>query len=195
MGAAADCEAIGTGFLGQPINTVTTVAFLLVGVLVLIYRKERAWIGIGLIATGVGSFLFHGPMPGGSEWAHDVSLAWLLALIAGLGTRWEWISKGPALVGLGALFWLVPVIGDPTAVVLTALAVVSILVRERALPTWGPLALVSAAAVYGRLGSTGGPLCDPEALYQPHGVWHVLAAVAVGWWAIAGSHHQSTTRR
>lgn len=195
MGAAADCEAIGTGFLGQPVNTLSTVAFLLVGALVLTYRKERAWIGVGLIATGVGSFLFHGPMPGGGEWAHDVTLAWLVALIAGLGTRWEWISKGPALVGLGALFWLIPVIADPTAVALTVLAVVSIVVKERSLGTWGPLALVSAAAVYGRLGATGGPFCDPEALYQPHGVWHVLAAVAVGWWATAGSLHQSTTSR
>lgn len=195
MGAAADCEAIGTGFLGQPVNTLTTVAFLLVGALVLTYRKERVWIGVGLIATGIGSFLFHGPMPGGSEWAHDVTLAWLVALIAGLGTRWEWISKGPALIGLGALFWLIPVIADPTAVVLTVLAVVSILVKERALGTWGPLGLVSAAAVYGRLGATGGPFCDPEALYQPHGVWHVLAAVAVGWWATAGSRHRSTTGR
>ena len=195
MGAAADCEAIGTGFLGQPINSMTTVAFLVIGAAVLIRRHDRMWIGASLIATGIGSFLFHGPMPPGSEWAHDASLAWLLALIGSAGTRWEAMSKTPALIVIGALFGVFPVIADPVAVLLTGFAVISLLASNRSTTTWGPLALVATAAVYGRLGATGGPLCDPEALYQPHGVWHVLAAVAVGWWAIQAPVAQSTTRR
>jgi len=195
MGAAADCEAIGAGFLGQPVNTLTTLAFLVVGAWVLAYRRDRAWIGAGLIATGVGSFLFHGPMPSGSEWAHDLTLAWLLALIAASATRWERLSRVPALVVPGALFGLVPGIADPAAVLLTVLAVASLLSRDRSISTWGPLALVAAAGSYGRLGATGGPLCDPDALFQPHGVWHVVAAVAVGWWATRAHHPQSTTSR
>jgi hypothetical protein len=39
-------------------------------------------------------------------------------------------------------------------------------------------------AIFGRLGDTGGPLCDADSLFQPHGVWHIGAAVAVGWWAM-----------
>jgi hypothetical protein len=134
-------------------------------------------------------------MPPGSEWAHDVTLAWLLALIAGMGTRWEAVSKTPALIVLGAVFGVFPVIADPVAVLLTGFAVVSLLARNRSITTGGPLALVSTAAVYGRFGATGGPLCDPEALFQPHGVWHVLAAVAVGWWAMRAPAAQSTTKR
>lgn len=195
MGAAADCEAIGTGFLGQPVNTLTTIAFLLVGALVLTHREDRGWIGVGLIVTGVGSFLFHGPMAPGSEWAHDVTLAWLLLLIGASGTRWEAVSKMPALVVLGAVFGVLPVIADPVAVVITGFAVASLAVSNRSISTWGPLALVAGAAVYGRLGATGGPLCRPEALFQPHGVWHVLAAVAVGWWATQAPPAQSTTSR
>jgi hypothetical protein len=195
MGAAADCEAIGVGFLGQPVNTLTTLAFLVIGIAVMIRRRDRMWIGAGLIATGIGSFLFHGPMPPGSEWAHDTTLAWLLALIGSSGTRWEAVSRTPALIVLGAAFGLVPVIADPVAVLLTGFAVISLLASDRSPATWGPLALVTAAAVYGRLGATGGPLCDPGALYQPHGVWHVLAAVAVGWWAIGAPAAQSTTSR
>jgi hypothetical protein len=194
MGAAADCEAIGTGFLGQPVNTFTTVAFILVGALVLTYRRDRGWIGVGLFATGVGSFLFHGPMPPASEWAHDVTLAWLLALITSSGTRWEAVSKTPALIVLGAVFGVFPVIADPVAVLLTGFAVVTLLARGRSTTTWGPLALVATAAVFGRLGATGGPLCDPEALFQPHAVWHILGAMAVGWWAMRAPGHSTTSR-
>jgi hypothetical protein len=48
----------------------------------------------------------------------------------------------------------------------------------------GPLALLAVVAVIGRLGATGGPLCDPDSLWQPHGLWHVGAAVVVVWWAL-----------
>ena len=195
MGAAADCEAIGVGFLGQPVNSLTTLAFLVIGIAVMTSRRHQMWIGAGLIATGIGSFLFHGPMPPGSEWAHDASLAWLLALIGSSGTRWEAVSKAPALVVIAVTFGLFPVIADPVAVLLTGFAVVSLLASNRSTTTWGPLALVTLAAAYGRLGATGGPLCDPEALYQPHGVWHVLAALAVGWWATRAPAAQSTTSR
>ncbi|HLF43892.1 MAG TPA: hypothetical protein VJA46_10265, partial [Acidimicrobiia bacterium] len=81
MGAAADCESIGVGLLRQPVNSLTTLAFAVAGIVVMTRRPERLWVGIALIATGIGSFLFHGPMPGGSEWAHDVTLAWLLLVV------------------------------------------------------------------------------------------------------------------
>ena len=41
------------------------------------------------------------------------------------------------------------------------------------------------SAVVGRLGATGGPLCDPGSWLQPHGLWHISAAAALGWWAVA----------
>ena len=159
MGAEADCELIQTGIFGQPVNTLTTAAFVVGGFLVLRRRTVR-WVGMGLIATGIGSFLFHGPMPGGSEWAHDVSLAWLVLLVAGVGRQWEQLTRLPGLAVLGALFWLVPMAGDPTAVVLTAATIVLLLQRDRSMATVGPMALLGASAIFGRLGATGWPLCD-----------------------------------
>ena len=33
------------------------------------------------------------------------------------------------------------------------------------------------------LGRTGGPLCRPERLLQPHALWHLLTAAALAAWA------------
>jgi hypothetical protein len=187
LGAAADCEAIGAGFLGQPINTLTTLGFVVAGIIVIVGRQDMRWIGIGLVSTGIGSFVFHGPMPPGSEWAHDVSLAWLLTMIAGWGTRWERVSRLPALVVIGAVVALVPVIADPFAGVMTVVAVMSILLRDRSASTVGPLLLLASVAVFGRLGATGGPLCNPDSLLQPHAVWHLGSALAVTWWALGAA--------
>jgi hypothetical protein len=34
-------------------------------------------------------------------------------------------------------------------------------------------------------GRSGSPLCRPDSLWQYHGAWHVLSAVAAGWAARA----------
>lgn len=183
MGAAADCELIGPGILGQPVNTITTLALVVAGG-TLLTRPRLRWVGIGLIATGVGSFLFHGPMPAASEWAHDVSLAWLILLVAGLGRSWESWTRIPGLTALAILFAVFPGVADPVAVVITAVALILILKDDRSVGTIAPLALLGVAAILGRLGATGGPLCDPDSLFQWHGVWHLAAAGAVTWWAL-----------
>jgi hypothetical protein len=153
------------------------------GVIVMARGKDRAWVGVALIATGVGSFLFHGPMPPGSEWAHDVTLTWLIVVVAGIGTRVERYTRLPALLVIGGVFALAPGLADPIAVALTIVAVVSVL-RGRNYAALPPLLLLGAVAILGRLGATGGPLCDPTSPFQPHGVWHLGAAVAVSWWAM-----------
>jgi hypothetical protein len=43
----------------------------------------------------------------------------------------------------------------------------------------------------GRLGGSGGPLCNPDSLLQPHALWHVGAAGVATWWAI--HRHQPTS--
>jgi hypothetical protein len=194
MGAAADCEAIGAGFLGQPINALTTLAFVVAGTIVIVRRRDMQWIGVGLIATGLGSLLFHGPMPTGNEWAHDVTLVWLVTMVAGWATRWEKFSRLPALAVIGVLFAVFPVVADPFAVVMTIVAVVSILRRDRSSATIAPMLLLGAVAVFGRLGTTAGPLCDPDSLLQPHAVWHLGAAAAVAWWALARVVQRSSRR-
>jgi energy-converting hydrogenase Eha subunit C len=183
MGAAADCESIGVGLLRQPVNSITTIAFVAAGLWIVTVRPDRRWVGVAVMATGIGSFLFHGPMPAGAEWAHDVSLAWLLLVVAGTGTRWEKTTHIPGLLGLGALFALLPAIADPLAVVITVIALVVRIRLDQSPHTRGALTLLGASAIVGRLGATDWPLCDPNSLLQTHGLWHVAAAAAVVWWA------------
>lgn len=185
MGAAADCESIGVGLLRQPVNSLTTLAFVIAGIIVMTRRPERRWVGVALIATGIGSLLFHGPMPIGSEWAHDVTLAWLLLVVAADGTRWEALSRIPSFVALGLLFGAVPVAADPVAVALTVVALVSVLRPNRSKSTWAAVALLVVGGVVGRLGATNWPWCDPDSVLQLHGFWHLAAATAVTIWALS----------
>jgi len=183
MGAARDCEAILDAFLAQPVNALTTLAFVAGGAVVL-WRSKLAWVGIALVATGVGSFLFHGPMPSYADWAHDASLAWLLLVVAGVGRSWQRCTE---VVGLAVVAALVAIPGaaDPVAVAIAGAAIVLLVMHDRSIRTFGPLSLLAVVATIGRLGAAGGPLCDPSSSLQPHGLWHVGAATAVVWWALA----------
>jgi hypothetical protein len=191
MGAAADCESIGVGLLGQPVNSVTTLAFVVAGLVIITRRPERRWVGIALIATGIGSFLFHGPMPGASEWAHDVTLAWLLLVVAADRTRWARWSRIPGLLTIGVLFGLLPDAADPVAVGLTILALFTVLRADRSARTLTAVSLLAVGGVVGRLGATNWAWCDPDSMLQLHGLWHVAAAAAVGWWAVAAPLNRS----
>jgi hypothetical protein len=185
MGAEVDCERIRPEWLGQPVNSLTSLIFVAAGAIIASRRPERAWVGVAMAATGVGSFLFHGPMPTGSQLAHDVSLAWLLATVPAVGTRWDrWVIL-PGLAVLGAFLAVAPSLADPLFIALTALVLAVLVRRDRSFTTIGPLALLVISAIVGRLGATGWPLCNADSTIQPHGLWHLGAAVAVTWWALA----------
>ncbi|MGH8911599.1 MAG: hypothetical protein ACRDVD_03730 [Acidimicrobiia bacterium] len=185
-GAIADCERILDGFLGQPVNALTSLAFIGAGVLVAV-RSRRVWLATALMAVGIGSFLFHGPMPAGAQWAHDVSVAWLLVVAGTSTSRWERLGRWPALMALGMLMWLMPVAADPVAALASVIAVGAILWRNRTARTWVAIGFLTVGAIVGSLSSTNGPWCNPVALLQGHGFWHVAAATAVAVWA-TGPH-------
>jgi hypothetical protein len=183
MGASVDCELIGPGLLAQPVNASTCLALVVAG-LVVARRSRIRWIGYALVAAGIGSFLFHGPLAPGGSWIHDVTLAWLLLVVAGFSRPWEVLSRRPGLAALAALIALAPASAGWATSVILAGAAISVLEDDRSRATLLPLLLLAATAVIGRLGATGGPLCDPGSLLQAHGLWHVGSAIAVAWWAI-----------
>ncbi len=191
MGAFGDCELVGPGLLGQPVNTLTTLPFLVLGGW-LVSSRRSPWVGVGLIATGAGSFVFHGPMPIWSEWVHDVTLAWLIALIGGLATGWERWSRLPTLASLAVLFAVLPIAADPVTAALTVVVGGVILLRRPPAGELMPLGFLAVLAILGRLGSTGGPLCNPSSVWQLHGLWHIGAAVAVTWWTVVRHHRPPT---
>ena len=185
MGAEVDCERIGAGWLAQPVNSLTSLIFVAAGVIIAGRRPERAWVGVAVAATGIGSFLFHGPVPTGSQLAHDVSLAWLLATVPVVGTRWDRWMVLPGLALIGVFLAVVPSLADPLFITLTATVLIVLVRRDRSSATIRPLTLLVISAAVGRLGATGWPLCDPDSVFQPHGIWHLGAAAAVTWWALA----------
>lgn len=185
-GAAADCERILHPFWGQPVNAVTSLTFVAAGVWLYRRRSDRRPLAVAMAGVGLGSFAFHGPMPGWADWAHDVTLGWLLVVVA-LTAFERPRYAGPALVLLGVILALAPDLADPLAATATVVIVVGLLgAGHRA--ALAPLLLLGLAAVVGRLAATGNPWCRPEALLQGHGVWHVVAAVAVAWW---GERHDA----
>lgn len=207
---ATDCEHIGQGLLAQPVNTLSSLAYIAVGAMLLrralaARSSERvvlAVYAVTVIGVGLGSVAFHGPMPSWGRVLHDASIASVLAFVIGYDIA---LVRGfTARSGLAGFSMLL----GPCAVVLTvwpdvsnaldSVLVVGAVVAEVAVArspkrvatarglvrepaVWiFGAALLAVGAALNALGRTDAPLCDPDSLAQLHGVWHVLTA-AVLW--------------
>ena len=147
----SDCEALHGGWLAQPINAWSSVAYLVAAVYVLIRRLRTPATsppmlvpgGVALAAVFVGSFAFHGPQPSWAGPAHDASIAALLLVVAAV--------------------------------------VVAELRRRRRMPVPATAVVAfTLGVVCFVLGRSGGPLCSPASVVQLHAGWHILTAAAAG---------------
>jgi hypothetical protein len=83
----SDCERIGRGVLMQPVNAVTSLAYVAAatGMAVPVrrsrgaHRAALALYAASLAAAGVGSFAYHGPQPRWAGRVHDGSVVASLA--------------------------------------------------------------------------------------------------------------------
>lgn len=177
-----DCERIAQGFLAQPVNALTSLALVLAGVAIPFRRPDRRLFGMLVALVGVGSFLFHGPLPHQSEWLHDVTIGWVLAAVAlDRSRQWLW----GAIPALGVLFALWPPGADPVMVLIATGVVIGEAIRGLRHRTFASPAAVGVLILGGGIGTmsrTGWPWCDPDSLIQGHAVWHILAAVALFVW-------------
>lgn len=201
--AASDCEAITQHLIAQPANTVSSLAYVVAGGL-LLTRSRRVLpsarlraraVAAALVAVGVGSVAFHGPGGPVAHWLHDLSIVAvaLAALTPATGTA----DRGPvrrravtllvAGTAAGILLALVPSAGNALAVPGLA-AAIAMTARRRTGPTLhalGGLVLLAGGAALGALSRTGEPLCHPAALLQGHAAWHVLSAAGLALLACA----------
>jgi hypothetical protein len=206
MDLNAVCERYGDAFLGQPANAVTSGAFVLAGVGILVAGRrigtprnmpvrDRHTFVFGLLVSGigVGSFIQHGPNPDWQAYAHDLPLAAVLLFVAAdamsdlsereLSSAW-WLIPTTAMVPVVAAG------GTASTIVQSAMAATAIglnLVRARLRPMSrrtliAALATVATGALIGTL-TDRTPLCQADSLIQGHAVWHVLAAAAL--WQLA----------
>lgn len=149
----SDCERIRDGWLAQPVNALTSLAFVGAAGVVLARtwrpaqdrRGEVAAYSAILALVGLGSVAFHGPQPPGARAMHDVPIPVLLGLA--VGTPLVRRRRGqPPLPGWDRR-------------------------RGAVLAT----TVVAALAAYAG-GRTGAPTCDPDSPLQLHGAWHALSA-------------------
>jgi hypothetical protein len=102
----SDCEALHDGWLRQPVNTLSSVAYVVAGAYVL--RRGgpgTSTLALALATVGVGSVLYHGPMPPGAELAHDGSI---LALAVAVPFAWRrrslrWPPPAALVAGASAI--------------------------------------------------------------------------------------------
>lgn len=204
-----DCERIVSGFLGQPANAVSSLAFLVSAawILTLAFRRESTprvalfVFAIAVAANAVGSFALHGPDPSWAQWAHDLAIMAVLLFIVvhAFGRMLGWrptVQIGAYAIGLVAVgLGLAAFHGasDPFAGTLAAGAVVGEATtsssERRGPPPAGRrsgsvarrigLVAIAMGGVAYLLGQTGSPLCRPESLFQWHSIWHVLVAVSL----------------
>ena len=213
---ATDCEMIHDGFLVQPVNAISSLAFSVVGILIAASaartdgheRAIRVVFGTLLVLTGIGSFLFHGPQNPGSHFLHDITFlatVWFLAVM-NLNEAygwWEgkgWVAWLGGTVVLGILLIVFPASTNLlTAGIIVALVVADIAIQRKGgiIGAWYVAALVALAVAVGLMiaGRTGSPLCDPDSGLQAHGGWHILMAVALGSYFMAMSNVRIAGRR
>jgi hypothetical protein len=207
---AGDCEALRPGLLAQPVNALTSLAYVAVGAELLNRdapgrRPETSQLspvfGALLITDGIGGVAFHGPGNRSAKWLHDVALVGTLAFIglhdAALLMRTpgrpELAGTILAVTGLGAVLAIRPTGTNAAAAMAGATAAGLELAVLATAPGRGQVhlrpsrrraaLLLAAAAAIHLLSRTGGPLCRPNRLVQGHGVWHLLTAAALRTWA------------
>jgi hypothetical protein len=96
----ADCEQLHDGLLEQPVNALSSLAYVAAGMWV--WRHDRLQ-GAALVAVGVGSIAYHGFGGTVAHWLHDVTIV-VVAVVAaravprvrrGAAAR-PWLAAGAA---------------------------------------------------------------------------------------------------
>ena len=148
----SDCERIREGGLAQPVNALSSLAYVAAaGALTRSPRTVpgagRTVFALGLAGVGLGSVAYHGPQPPGAGPMHD----WSIAALVGLAVATPMVRRSRHRTGFPG--WT----------------------ARRGAAVAG-LAVASAVAYAG--GRTSAPTCDPDSPIQLHGAWHVLSAAA-----------------
>lgn len=188
-----DCERCRSHVFAQPANTASSLGLVVAGAELLRNRQRDVPIEVGIawsaIAAGLGSVAFHGPGGRLSQVAHDGGLIALLASVATADLAavagWRPGAAVSATIAVSGLVVAATRWSGPAQIVVGTVAVCGEIDRVKRAPrppqpadrALGPVALSGAAAHV--LGRTGGPLCRPDSVVQPHAYWHLATATAV----------------
>lgn len=190
------CEAVSGGTLAQPVNSVTSLAFVVAGVAAWLRRTDvgprtverRLIIGLGLVLVvlGVSSFLYHATLSYAGQ-VVDIAGMYLLGTLLATGAlvRRRLLHPGVAVVGyvvVNALLAVIQYVAPDTRRILFAVVLMPGIflelapsVRTRAIEI--SLGCIGLGYVLWLLDSWG-TWCDSESIWQGHGAWHILGAAA-----------------
>lgn len=185
--AASDCERCRPGWVTQPANAASSLAYVAAGADLLRRPEPDRAFAWAVIGVGVGSVAYHGPGGVAGRWLHDASLLAMLGLLVASDVT---VADGrplppgvvPATV-LGSGVAAHPRSSDLAQLVLGSLAVAAEARRYVRSTRYEELAvslpLWAAGLALHVLGRTGERWCRPDAVVQPHAAWHVLSAAAL----------------
>jgi hypothetical protein len=180
----------------QPINTVSSLAYVVAGAAALAEsgrhpaadRRGARAVGWSMVAVGAGSVAYHGPGGALGRWAHDASLLAMTGLVVVSDVHHR-RGTAPTPLAATALGAVAGAAAHPrTSAAAQGVAAAGALGAEvhRYLTgadggRRGALAAAVFAAGLGlhASGRTGRPLCRPGSRLQPHAAWHVLSATAL----------------
>ncbi len=209
-----DCEADSGGILIQPVSAVSSLAFAIAGLVILTWarsvegheRTVRILFGFAMVATGIGSFLFHGYDSTVAQFLHDITFlatVWFLAVVNVMEVRgwqrfWGWIIVIAGIAIFSITLLVAPGLTNIFTILVTIVLIASDVQLEHsggiARPWWiASLVAMSLAVALFLLGRTGAPLCDPDSLFQGHALWHALSAAAIAFYFVATSTHADAT--
>jgi hypothetical protein len=206
----SDCEHIGEGLLAQPANALSSLAYVLAGGLLLWRaiagrshgRAACIVFAATVVGVGIGSAAFHGPMPAWGRFAHDFSIAAVLAFVIGEDislVRGSALDRGFVIFGgLAGVCAVVLAAWPDAANGLDALLVAGAVGAEvaaarspvgraaRDVRVWIVIvAVLTIGAILNALGRTDAPWCDADSPVQLHAVWHVATAFVLWLYGVA----------
>jgi hypothetical protein len=167
---AGDCERLHDGLVAQPVNTASALAYVAIGAWLVGRglrpgpgRRPVAIFGLAVAAAGVGSVDYHGPGSPAARLLHDGGLYAVVGLVA-----WHEVARRVgrarrARTGTPWVGWT----------------------PRRRTAYRAALAGAAIGAACWWAGRTGGPVCNPDSLWQGHAAWHLLTAAALGAWSLA----------
>ena len=107
-GAEGDCEAIRPGLIGQPANTVSSLALVAAAIPIARSarrRRQPAWRAVALASAleGLGSVAYHGPGGRSAKVLHDAGLVALAATLGvAVGREGRPVTRRPLTTALTA---------------------------------------------------------------------------------------------
>jgi membrane protein len=186
------CEAFRSSFVRQPVNSLTSLAFVFVGIVA--FDKKRPWLNLlaaSMVVTGIGSTYYHMSMTFWGQYI-DVAgmhmIALLIVLFSFRGTpKIKSRFKLIYIIAFSCVAFLLYVAPETRRFLFAFLTVVGLVFEFLFAPNrrtassyryliCGIITMATGFIVW--ILDNNHTLCSPESIFQGHGFWHIAGAAS-----------------